>query len=89
MLTPLKCLCEIVDTGTKEGYREGFERIWNKTLVNTTYPEVRIVQGVTRRITIIGKLSLKVIIRITVQRVSSTVTKTRGFHPTFKNTGAS
>jgi hypothetical protein len=43
MLTPLKFMCEIVDTGTKEGYREGSERIWNQTPVKTTYPEERIV----------------------------------------------
>jgi hypothetical protein len=82
-------LCESVDTGTKEGYREGSKRVWNQTPVNTTSPEVRIVQGVTRRETTIGKLLLKIIIRISVQKVSSTVTKTEGSIQLCKNTGAS
>jgi len=57
--------------------------------VKTTYQKVIIVQDLMRRITIIGKLSLKVIIRISVQKVSSTVTKLEGSIQFFKNTGAS
>jgi hypothetical protein len=56
--------------------------------VNTTSPQARIVQGVRRREKTIGKLLLKIIIRILV-KASSTVTKIEGSIQLCKNTGTS